>query len=321
MKGLAWFARQIPTEGFSDVNEGRVGETEIPHSDQWIPPRPPNPDPYRPDKFNQKDVLKSRNKNASKTLIEELYQSTEHITNKTTHQSSYESGRYIFSYPSVWQSSSTVNKAIAVRRIETKSRAYLLQFIIAIEIDTGGGAIEWRFFPIFVQIPSSYTIYEALSAIRAEFKRSLPDSLKDDVIMFLSYNADKKEVRLEFNDTVLRWSIEDGDDDDILKLLNYPIDNRDQLYGYNRTRKLIFPNVPSREGIFLHASFVTHTSGGYLGRSGEFYPKPSKIYSDDGQAYFYIETSLDGYHRIPLPYENFTLELTFIIDTNDYLAE
>jgi hypothetical protein len=70
--------------------------------------------------------------------------------------------------------------------------------------------------------------------------------------------------------------------------------------------------------IFLHASFVSNSTSGYLGRGGEFYPKPSKIYPDDGQSFFYIETSLDGHNRVALPYDNFILELSFIIDSDNF---
>jgi hypothetical protein len=33
---------------------------------------------------------------------------------------------------------------------------------------------------------------------------------------------------------------------------------------------------------------------------------------------FIIETSLDGYHKIPMPYENWILELALILDADDY---
>jgi hypothetical protein len=78
-----------------------------------------------------------------------------------------------------------------------------------------------------------------------------------------------------------------------------------------------FQNVWDRKTLFLHASFVTSTTAGYLGRGGEFYPKPSKMYRTAGPD-FYIETSLDGYHPLPMPYENWILELTCILDADDY---
>jgi hypothetical protein len=80
----------------------------------------------------------------------------------------------------------------------------------------------------------------------------------------------------------------------------------------------IFENVWDRKTLFLHASFVTNTTSGYLGRGGEFYPKPSKMYRHDNRPDFFVETSLDGYHPVKLPYENWILELSCILDADDY---
>jgi hypothetical protein len=153
-KALAWFARQVPTEGFSDVNEGRVGEKEIPHSDQWISP-PEKVGAYRPDRFNRKSVIKNRNKGGfSTTLIEEIYQSSEYAVNTAPHGATYEQGRYVFRYPAGWQNSSSVNKRIAVRRIQTRPRDYFVSFIVTIDDDTGINPLDLH---VMTMIPSSYS--------------------------------------------------------------------------------------------------------------------------------------------------------------------
>jgi hypothetical protein len=79
-----------------------------------------------------------------------------------------------------------------------------------------------------------------------------------------------------------------------------------------------FTNVWDRKTLFLHASFVSDTTAGYLGRGEEFYPKPNKMYRHGNFPDFIIETSLDGYHKIPMPYENWILELALILDADDY---
>jgi hypothetical protein len=70
---------------------------------------------------------------------------------------------------------------------------------------------------------------------------------------------------------------------------------------------------------YFHASFVNHTQFNYLGQQNDFYPKPSKIYLADNlpmDFFFWITT--DGMTPLPLPYENFLVELAFIIDSDDY---
>jgi hypothetical protein len=317
--GLAWFARQVPTEGFSDVSEGRVAETEIPHSDQWIQPPEHDSKSYRPDKFNRKHVLKSSNKSAgiSPILIEEIYQSNEFANNKAPHGATYENGRYVFQYPQAWQSSNSVNKKIALRRIDTKPRDYLVALTFTIGTETEEEDVN-----ITVQIPSTYSIEEALSAMRLNFKQNRPRTWNDVKPIFTYYPSDCDAI---FNfDGATEWSVSPTFDqnDEFLEMMNFPLERKAEFYKHPRSDAYEFNNVRSRErgDIFLHASFVSNSTAGYLGRNGEFYPSPSKIYPDDGQSFFYIETSLDGYHRVPMPNENFIVELAFIIDSDNYLG-
>jgi hypothetical protein len=97
MNGLAWFAQQVPSEGFSDIGEGRVGEKEIPHSDQWIRSEDDRRVNYRPDQFNRKQVLKGKNRRTETTvMIEEIYQSDECEINKEMHNATYENRRFVY---------------------------------------------------------------------------------------------------------------------------------------------------------------------------------------------------------------------------------
>jgi hypothetical protein len=82
-----------------------------------------------------------------------------------------------------------------------------------------------------------------------------------------------------------------------------------------------FENVWNRRSdqLYFHASFVNHTQFNYLGRANDFYTKPSKIFTADNlpmDFYFWITT--DIMHPVMLPYENFMIELAFIIDNKDY---
>jgi hypothetical protein len=318
-KGLAWFAKQVPTEGFSDISEGRVAEKEIPHSDQWISPPETKSDTYRPDRFNRKSVIKNRNKGGFETtLIEELYQANEYVANKAPHGATYEQGRYVFRYPAAFQNSSSVNKRIAVRRIETRPRDYFLDFTITVKHNT---TEEYEDFPIKLMIPSHYSIQEAGSAIKACFDTHIDKAYNLNTI-WCTYLPDTHTVEFGVTDqqrAEQNFTIKKGFGDDILKLFNFPLERAAEFYT-DQTKLFIFNNVRSRQtgDIFLHASFVSNSTAGYLGRDPEFYSKPSKMYADDGQNFFYIETSLDGYNKINLPYENFILELVYIIDSDNY---
>jgi hypothetical protein len=212
-----------------------------------------------------------------------------------------------------------VNKSISVRRIDTKPLGYYIDFDIQMWNDDE----STQTLTVQVQIPYHYGIQEAGSAVKVCIDRRLTSSFADVETLF-SYNPDTFEVQFGIISKALRTSkrfmISQTTNDDLLKLLNFPLERAAEFYGIEHSKILTFKNVRSREpqDIFLHASFVPNTTAGYLGRGGEFYPKPSKTYSDDGQNFFYIETSLDGYNRVSLPYENFILELSFIIDSDNY---
>jgi hypothetical protein len=324
--GLAWFARQIPTEGFSDLSQGRLHEKEIPHSDQWTYPESESAqgkrETYRPDKFNKKQVLKGKNngRGVSRILIDEIYQAKEYKTNKAAHNATYENGKFVFSYPAAWQNSGSVNKMIAVRRIETKPNDYLLDFNLSF---TEFPAIPPQ--PFNIQIPSYYNIQEALSTIKLEIGKNT--AFRAEKIYFAyKYDPSSTTVQLTFGFGVTGGSTYQHMkltfvNDDFFKLFNIPLKDKARLADGSVTAYSIAVIRPrERQDLFLHASFVGNTTANYLGRSGEFYPSPSKMYPDDGQSYFYIETSIDGYNRIPLEYDNWILELTFIIDSEEYLG-
>jgi hypothetical protein len=83
----------------------------------------------------------------------------------------------------------------------------------------------------------------------------------------------------------------------------------------------VFHNVWDRRDLFIHGSFVTSSAQGYLGRHGEFYTQPNKIYyTDFPTKQFYLEVSFDGFRPVELPYENFIVELIFLIDEEEHVG-
>ena len=83
-----------------------------------------------------------------------------------------------------------------------------------------------------------------------------------------------------------------------------------------------FSNVWNRRYCFIHASFVSGTSFNYLGRSGDFYPKPSKMYRAIGSTTdFTLSISYNGYTPIRTNEISFIVELAYMYSTGEYLAE
>jgi hypothetical protein len=166
-----------------------------------------------------------------------------------------------------------------------------------------------------VSIPSNYSIQEALGTIMA-LSRKVGFAASGSVpTLIATYSANHTVTfaLLDAADDAVDFTIS-SDDDDFWKMMNTP---KQSTVESDDKGLIQFKNVWDRKTLFLHASFVANTTAGYLGRGGEFYPKPSKMYRTDTQE-FHIETSLDGYHPVPLPYENWILELALIVDAEEY---
>ena len=89
-----------------------------------------------------------------------------------------------------------------------------------------------------------------------------------------------------------------------------------------RTPIYRFSNVWNRRYCFIHASFVSGTSFNYLGRSGDFHPKPNKMYRAIGSTIdFTLSISYNGYTPIRTNEISFIVELAYIYTTGEYLAE
>jgi hypothetical protein len=82
------------------------------------------------------------------------------------------------------------------------------------------------------------------------------------------------------------------------------------------TNTFTFPNPWNRRDIYFHASFVSHTAFNYLGKAGDFYMEPNKLYNADGIGQeLFFELSFDGMTPVDLPYEDFDIDLSLIVDT------
>jgi hypothetical protein len=302
-------------EEHEDIAQGRRGETGIPHSDQWL--ESPKPRDGKMWKKNRKNILRDNNGRAVPTgILEEMYQAVECRTTtlQNIHQSYYYGGRYYFKLPSSW-SQPTLNKRISVRRIDTPAKDYFIPIVITVNIFDSTGAFQATATQtLYPTVPSNYSIQECLGAIMALSRKTgwgvvqqaqglLIDAIYQDFTVTISPRLPGHQGSLDLQISGV----------DFWKLLN--VDPITFVTPFAPSHE--FKNVWDRKTLFLHASFVTDTTAGYLGRGGEFYPKPNKMYRTAGPDFF-IETSLDGYHPVPLPYENWILELSGILDADDY---
>jgi hypothetical protein len=239
----------------------------------------------------------------------------------------------------------TLNKAVAVRRITTRPRAYDFRMDFHVVRKNIATPTQTNLLTIqtLIQVRPEDDIETAMSNIVLTINREIKNQIAKEIAypdpdqwLSLTYNFEE-----DFREAIMIWRPDGG------KFRNYDyliqVDTIDEDFGYLFNREHFgwnqldlsmtgvddeyawfeYPNVWDRRELFIHASFVTYTSFRYLGRTGEFYTKPSKIYDfhDSSSRLFFFQVSFDGMNIVNLFYENFIVELSLILDSRRYQSE
>ena len=288
-----------------------------------------------------------RTRGESKYMLEEIYFSDicGDIENKDDNgqfiginpqKAWFDNGKYRFQFPPLWYQSTCNNKAIGLRSVElvpdSVSFAITIQFYKRENTESEYAEIGNQK-QIIQQFLPNTSLMEILSTLTLDInnKKSEDAALKN--IPFKvgwRYNYKNSEAALFIfpGGTVT-------DIDKYMMLITvkkqeeymsqcgfYECFNTTEQYLSVKRRKFIFNNVWNRESLFVHASFVNGTSFQVLGTSGEFYPKPSKMYRFNGNSPdFYFELSYDGIHPIQHKFARFIVQLAYIYNDADYMAE
>jgi hypothetical protein len=254
------------------------------------------------------------------------------------HDGRVENERYCFHFPATWYYSHAVNKAIGLRKISFPPRWYNFEFGFNIADITKPTEI----FEITNEITISpdmdmCQIADALESCingAIEYRFTNPNELDSWVYVKVNYDNDLRMVKFifyprnidlfEINDFIITlWNNgSEHDNEQFFDLMNVPVRERAALLDQSNPNFFFaFQNVWNRkpEELYFHASFVNHTQFNYLGIAGDFYTKPSKIFTADNLPMdFYFWLTTDIMRPIVLPFERFIIELAFIIDTQDY---
>jgi hypothetical protein len=300
-------------------------------------------------KINRSNVLNDRDsRQVSKFIMEEIYQSKEcngPDPNKNVHKAYKEGDRFYFNFPEPWFNIPTLNKAVALRRITTKARAYDFGINFYLYRDDEGSATwpEHLLIDVVIHVRPTDDIETALSNICLTINRAIKNQITKHPAYLLPeewpevhylWDEDTYVAKLNWfqNLGVARtkqWMIVCNDlTPDFAKLFNsdfvsYHALDCSLVGAYMTWDWFERDNVWDRRELFIHSSFVTYTSFRYLGRSGEFYTKPSKIYDfqDSSSRLFYFQVSFDGMKIITLRHEYFIVELSLILDSRRYQSE
>ena len=258
----------------------------------------------------------------------------------------FENGRYYFDFPDFWYNHLSNNKAIGLRRIDLYPDPLNLEFRMTLNRNYNGS--ENTAIPLYVSmaIGPNQTMKSILDEICRQANRFYSSTgagtskwtFKEKTCRFVAnYHYATSTATIE---AVRTYVLPDGEtetmhfslkidmlNDDAKKFFN--IKNGSEFPGYTKitggkdgTMKYELPGMWNREFLFVHASFVNGTSFNYLGRSGEFYPKPSKMYRfAGGTNRFYFQLSYDGRKPITDKVADFCIDLAYIYYDKNYNAK
>ena len=283
-------------------------------------------------------------KSTNKYMLEEVYFSDAcKNVNFNPQNAKFIDGRYYYDLPALWYNTLDVNKAIALRKIDLRAETLNINFDIKILRTAVVGDDETRTIPIKVIVQPGMSAYMILKDISSQVSKIIASkgtkqwryNPAKTVRMEAIYNYDDSVATLNLERTyVVEKDVADTHhfsfeitnlNEDAEKFFRWKIN---QKVAEKATRDedgnifYLFNNIWNREFLFVHASFVNGTSFNYLGRSGEFYPKPSKMYKFGGSSQqFYFQLSYDGMHPITDQIGVFCIDLAFIYHDKDYQAE
>ena len=297
-------------------------------------------------KSNISQVLSGKpSRGINKYMLEEVYFS-ESCFNEGAYNpqnARFENGKYYFDLPDFWYNHLSNNKAIALRKIDL--RAETLNLVLNVRVrraPVGGITQNEKIIPVGVVVQPNMSTYAVLRTIASEVNKQI---CQNGVRKFLSHPEKTVFIKPIYNyetstATFELYRVYDNSEGETHYFSFEVYDlNKDAQYFFRTkndelpvytpatnasdgTVKYEFSNVWNREFLFVHASFVNGTSFNYLGRSGEFYPKPSKMYRFGGSSQqFYFELSYDGKTPIKDRIGVFTIDLAFIYHDKDYQAE
>ena len=225
---------------------------------------------------------------------------------------------YPFDYPIRWLNDQSMNKRIAVRRLEATPTSHTFRLGIIAKVDdlisTDDEAIEIEYFEKTITVDITYldTLIKVMNYICNAFSYTNNRGTGE---MVFTYNDTANGLEMMFNtsyDTSADFIIR-GDYDEFLRFLNQDLtdDNRDVLRGYSQ--KKCFNEVWSRDRLHFHASFSTSRRH-FIGKRGDFYQSLTLLYPPSNETTFNIRFTSDGYHNILLRYCEFDVQLCFIVN-------
>ena len=227
---------------------------------------------------------------------------------------------YPFDYPTKWLNDPSMNKRIAIRRLDVLPSSH--SFTLTVECENVNDMSESG---------NNLVRYVNTDTIDVSYQDNLIKVLNHICNTFsyegqgkkcgLKYEYDVKTNELTFyfensKEELCNFTITGTDTEliDFCKFLNQPIttQSRDKLKTNNNIKS--FQEVWSRDRLYFHASFSTSRRK-FIGKQGDFYQNLTLLYpSPTNESTFYIRFSSNGVQNILIRHCEFDIQLCFIVN-------
>ena len=265
---------------------------------------------------------KQFNKTATTDAFDEIY--TNFDVSTISNEYLADSG-YPFDFPTRWLNDPSMNKRIAIRRLDVIPSSHSFALSLSSDDDLVG-----LYGPFIKTANINITEYDNLIKALSYICESLSeyDNEKGAYIRRLMYEYNEKENKLKLymlgtfdnTRTPLKFNIADNqgmnysDIVEFLEFLNQPINNEMINYLKEPTVEKVFDNVWSRDRLYIHASFSTSRRK-YIGKRGDFYQNMNLLYPlPSNESIFHVFFTSDGKKTILIRYCNFDIQLCFIVN-------
>ena len=228
---------------------------------------------------------------------------------------------YPFDYPVRWLNDPSMNKRIAIRRLDVTPSTHSFTLIVSaiINEDAEGKYKEGGTITSKAKIDITYqdSLVKVLNFICSSFSYNIGNTSAG-----LKFYYDVKTNKLKFwftnsNNMSCEFKIfaeTDNELNDFLKFLNQPVrhEYRDKLNDLSTEKE--FDEVWSRDRLHFHASFSTSRRK-FIGKRGDFYQNLSLLYpAPTNESTFYIRFTSNGIKNILIRYCEFDIQLCYIVN-------
>ena len=222
---------------------------------------------------------------------------------------------YPFDYPTKWLNDPSMNKRIAIRRLDVLPSSHSFTLNIRATVNESEDRATYS---AIATIDVSYqdSLIKVLNHICNTFSYTI-----NDTKCGLKYEYDVTNNELQFyfensKEETCDFIITGADNEiiDFLHFLNQPVNSTTKVILSQSNQIKIFNEVWSRDRLYFHASFSTSRRK-FIGKQGDFYQNLTLLYpSPTNESTFYIRFSSNGVKNILIRYCEFDIQLCFIVN-------